>query len=362
MNKNQAEYKNIVIYRKECDNYFLLLYNNKTLSVGYLVKDILVLLQEGVYELLDIKEKICQHCNIELELSEIKKIILMINKFISDSSNSFFIKIGKIINPGIIKGNIDFIFEKYIFYSSFIVILILNILFAFILPHSNILAFKEWIIYIVLLLLISFFHELGHALSARKYEINCEEIGIGLYIIFPILYTNIGESWRLKRWKRIIINLSGIFFQLVFGIIIGSFAFFTESGVLYILFFTNFIISLLNLNPFIKFDGYWVLSDILDIKNLSKSAHNEINHLLFLNIKAIKDRKLLIYSLMRFIFITFMIISFIYILKDIIIKMLNNKSLFYDEYFIIIVSIFYILISLKDEYSSIQKKYMEKAK
>ncbi|MDR1503487.1 MAG: M50 family metallopeptidase, partial [Prevotella sp.] len=178
----------------------------------------------------------------------------------------------------------------------------LNILISLFLYHNNLNGIQDWIIFGSLLMLILFIHELGHSLSAKRYGITCKEIGIGLYFIFPVLYTNLGESWKLKKEKRIMINLSGIYFQFILGIIIGLLAWSMNSNVLSFLFITNFSIAFFNLNPFIKLDGYWVVSDLLNTSNLFKAASDEMTHFFSFKSQEKRNIKLLIYAFLRLIF------------------------------------------------------------
>ncbi len=205
-------------------------------------------------------------------------------------------------------------------------------------PITNILDGCIWGIGLFILLLI---HELGHSLSAKKYGVNCKEIGIGLYLIFPILYADLGESWRLKKEKRIIINLSGIYLQLIIGVIIGLIAFLMNSNALRVLFISNFTIALLNLNPFFKLDGYWVVSDLLDTGNLSKAAHDEIK--IFLSDKSYKKNViLLIYAFAKMFFLAFAFIWVLTKLFSLTKKMYFSVLLSYSDYFLIAIILFYL--------------------
>lgn len=62
----------------------------------------------------------------------------------------------------------------------------------------------------------TFCHEFGHAAALVRHGGKKPEIGVGVYVIFPVMHTDVSEAWRLSRKKRIQIDVSGIYFQLLF--------------------------------------------------------------------------------------------------------------------------------------------------
>jgi putative peptide zinc metalloprotease protein len=198
-------------------------------------------------------------------------------------------------------------------------------------------------------------HELGHYASSKKFGVICQEMGFGIYVIFPILYSNLGEAWRLHKQKRIIINLSGIYFQLIIGGLIGVVSFFSNSNILIFLFYSNLTIIFLNFNPFFKLDGYWLVADLLNIKNLSRKSNNLIKIILSLKIKNIKKSWLLVYSVLKIIFFSYLIILIINLLFSLITKIYNLHPLTFRDYILIFILFFYA-------YKTIKRKYNEPSK
>lgn len=118
------------------------------------------------------------------------------------------------------------------------------------------------------LLFSSFFHELGHASACRFFGLNHGKIGFGLYLNFPVLYTDVTEVWKLNRKQRIIVNIAGVYFQCyLLLILLIIFILYPTDIIRYIILFINFGF-LMTLNPFFRFDGYWLASDILGVPNL----------------------------------------------------------------------------------------------
>lgn len=68
---------------------------------------------------------------------------------------------------------------------------------------------------LLLLLLSSFVHEIGHASACRHFGVKHGGIGFGLYLTFPVFYTDVSEIWKLKRTERIVVNMAGVYFQLI---------------------------------------------------------------------------------------------------------------------------------------------------
>lgn len=114
----------------------------------------------------------------------------------------------------------------------------------------------------------SFFHELGHASACKHFGVKHGGIGFGLYLNFPVLYTEVSEVWKLGRKQRCVVNLAGVYFQcyVLLGLLIAFFI--TGNDVVRYLLLTLNLGFLMTLNPFFKFDGYWLASDLLGVPNL----------------------------------------------------------------------------------------------
>lgn len=124
----------------------------------------------------------------------------------------------------------------------------------------------------------SFFHELGHASACKRFGIKHGGIGFGLYLNFPVLYTDVTDVWKLDRSRRCVVNIAGVYFQLMCIIPIIVCFMLTDSDVLhYMIIIMNFGF-VMTLNPFFKFDGYWMASDILGVPNLRQRSKEIIRY------------------------------------------------------------------------------------
>jgi putative peptide zinc metalloprotease protein len=120
-------------------------------------------------------------------------------------------------------------------------------------------------------------HELGHAYAARRYGVRVPTMGVAFLVLWPFLYTDTSETWKLAdRRKQLVIASAGMGSELVLAVFSTFFwALAPEGGaksVLFILASTTWIVTLaVNMSPFMRFDGYFVLSDVLGFPNLTSA-------------------------------------------------------------------------------------------
>ncbi len=116
------------------------------------------------------------------------------------------------------------------------------------------------------------FHEFDHASSAKYFGAKHGGIGGGFYLFTPVYFADVSDIWKLSRFKRIIVNLSGIYFESIMSCVYIVFGLVANMEMFVIIGTFIFLHSLWNLNPFLRNDGYWVLSDGLNYPNLSKNS------------------------------------------------------------------------------------------
>ena len=135
-------------------------------------------------------------------------------------------------------------------------------------------SFKGLMIYFITLILVKCLHELGHAYVAKYHGCRVSAIGIAFLVFFPFLYTDTTDAWRLRNHKdRLLINFAGILTELHLALIATFvWAILPEGGLKSAAFFiatTSWISSIvINVSPFMRFDGYYVFSDWLKAENL----------------------------------------------------------------------------------------------
>jgi putative peptide zinc metalloprotease protein len=121
---------------------------------------------------------------------------------------------------------------------------------------------------VLFMLISSLFHEIGHASACKYLGVQHGGIGFGLYLNFPVLYTDVTQVWRLNRKQRCLVNMAGVYFQCIILILILVLFGFTRWDMCRYIIFTLNLGFLMTLNPFFKFDGYWLATDILGVSNL----------------------------------------------------------------------------------------------
>ncbi len=121
-------------------------------------------------------------------------------------------------------------------------------------------------------------HELGHALVATHFGVRVAHMGIAFVVMWPMLYTDTGESWKLHlRHQRLAVSAAGILTELALaGLATLGWALsdsgWLRTGCLYLA-TTSWMLSVaLNASPFMRFDGYFILSDLLDFPNLHERS------------------------------------------------------------------------------------------
>jgi putative peptide zinc metalloprotease protein len=139
-------------------------------------------------------------------------------------------------------------------------------------------AAKNWLWLGLTLAVTKVMHEFGHGLSCKHFGGECHEIGVMFLVLTPCLYCNVSDSWMLpNRWHRAAIGAAGMYVELVLASIATFVWWFTEPGPLnYISLNVMFISSvstiMFNANPLLRYDGYYILSDVLEIPNLRQKA------------------------------------------------------------------------------------------
>lgn len=131
----------------------------------------------------------------------------------------------------------------------------------------------QWVALYAAMLVITFLHEMAHALACKHYGGKVEVVGLMLLYLNPVAYCDISASWRFSSpAEKVVVSGAGIFFQLL--VAAASFAAF---GMLHATFFAylaiaNAFFALFNLIPFVKLDGYWMLVHLTGEPNLRSKS------------------------------------------------------------------------------------------
>ncbi len=154
---------------------------------------------------------------------------------------------------------------------------------------SSVLAPSNWAWMIVVFILVKSWHELGHGLVCRRFGGAVPEVGIMLLVLFPAPYVDATSSWNFPdKWKRLLVGAAGMMFELVVAGIAalvwlhekeinpGSL---TQQLSYNVVFLASVTTLLFNANPLLRFDGYYMLSDLLEIPNLYERSGRQLRWL-----------------------------------------------------------------------------------
>jgi len=124
------------------------------------------------------------------------------------------------------------------------------------------------------LLLSKVVHELGHGLAAKRLGCRVPTMGVAFMVLYPVLYTDTTDAWRLTgRRERLLIDAAGMAAELALAALaLLAWSLLPDGplrSVAFVWATTTWILTLaVNLSPFMRFDGYYILSDLLDLPNL----------------------------------------------------------------------------------------------
>lgn len=201
---------------------------------------------------------------------------------------------------------------------------------------------EEILLLYISVVLASIFHEFGHASATKRFNLEPGEIGFGFFFIFPVFFSNVSSVWKLNKIKRIIVNLSGIYYQLIFAIIVYVF---NDNNIFLNSFIkANFAIIAFSLLPFFKNDGYWVISDYFGIKNLYAQSYTYLFRLM----KKQQPFKLFIflYSIVHLGIVCYLLFNFTRFFGNNIIKLYAGIPAYNFEYILIILKFLFNFIIL----------------
>src|SRR5215211_2432705 len=118
-------------------------------------------------------------------------------------------------------------------------------------------------------LLTAAWHELGHASALRYGGGQPRGIGVGLYLVYPVFYTDTTDAYRLGRRSRVRVDLGGFYFHLLASVgLIGLAELTGQIWLLAAVLVINIEVLRQLLFPFVRLDGYWLLADLTGVPDL----------------------------------------------------------------------------------------------
>jgi putative peptide zinc metalloprotease protein len=119
-----------------------------------------------------------------------------------------------------------------------------------------------------LVVLATALHEIGHATATRYGGAEPGVMGAGIYIVWPAFYTDVTDAYRLDRKGRLRVDLGGIYFNAVFVLLVAAAYALTGFEPLLVLILVQHMQILQQLLPFLRLDGYYILSDLTGVPDM----------------------------------------------------------------------------------------------
>lgn len=139
-----------------------------------------------------------------------------------------------------------------------------------------------WGVIVVVFIAVKIMHELGHGLASRVFGGSCSEMGLMFLVFLPCMYCDVSETWKQPdRWKRAMVALAGVYVEVIIATICFWTWYLSVPGFFHTCGFSLMIITsvntlLVNGNPLLRFDGYYVLSDLANVPNLAQVSRQNL--------------------------------------------------------------------------------------
>jgi len=212
------------------------------------------------------------------------------------------------------------------FYKILLTSLVI-VLFTVISNHSKVtenlgaISMSHLVVFILIKGGIIFLHEFGHAAACKKLGAEPGSVGFGFYLLSPVMFADVSDIWKLKSQERNYVNFAGLYMEILLAVVLSAvYLFIIQDIYLLVINYMILFSFILNLNPFLRYDGYWILSDTIKTANLRKVSMQKLHLFLqsvFKNnsfVYTAKNVFLIIYAFISVIFI-FVFLGIIF-LKD----------------------------------------------
>lgn len=136
------------------------------------------------------------------------------------------------------------------------------------------------------LIALKIVHEFGHAYACKRLGGHVPEMGVFLIVFTPLAYVDATSAWGFsKKLDRLVVGLGGMYFESMAAALAVFVWAFTGPGPVHdlaynIIFLAGVATVLFNINPLLRYDGYYVLSDLLEVPNLRQQANRYVTGLL----------------------------------------------------------------------------------
>ncbi len=150
---------------------------------------------------------------------------------------------------------------------------------------NNIIAPQNLIFFTLSLFLMKVVHEFAHGFACKAYGGRVTEIGIFMMMVLPLPYCDATTSWAFSsKWQRIMVATAGMMIEVALASIAALVWVYTSPGTLHsiaynFMFIASVMTIIFNLNPLLRYDGYYMLADYLEIPNMTSRSHELFKYL-----------------------------------------------------------------------------------
>lgn len=322
----------------------------------------LLLLVDGIRSLEELTIMLNTISSVQVTIADIHKLlfsgklsscgIVETDNDIDTQNKASYLRLRVTIIPNALLQKVSHLFgpvfaPRYFLWSSIVMLLFMAILFVCYESSQqlyNALNPGNIALFWGLMIIGGLLHELGHASACRHFGASHGDIGFGFYLFTPVIYADVSDAWKLDKKSRVIVDMAGVYMEIIICTLFGI-AFLITKNMLLLHFGVLRLIAIqANLNPFIRADAYWALSDWLNIPNMRAKS----NHIIFQCFDWLfKGKKsplvdsvsyfLLIYGSVSMVFIVFFVSTMLF---------LNSHSVLYFP-----VNIYKFLVSVITEFN-----------
>ena len=150
---------------------------------------------------------------------------------------------------------------------------------------STVISSHNWIWLSATLVAMKILHEAAHGITCSRFGATVREAGVTTILFVPLPYMDVTSAWRLdSRWQRIMVSAAGMYVEMFVAAVAAIVWMQTDPGLLHQHAFnvmgTGSLMTLLfNANPLMRFDGYYILTDLIEMPNLATHGQQCLHQL-----------------------------------------------------------------------------------
>jgi putative peptide zinc metalloprotease protein len=142
------------------------------------------------------------------------------------------------------------------------------------------LSIQGWIVLYVSMLAINFCHEMAHATACKHFGGRVERVGLMFMYLQPVAFCDVSDAWRFTSTaQKVLVSAAGIFFQLLVTFVALEAWLYSASPLIGYLALINTVIAMMNLFPFVKLDGYWMIAHLSGQPNLRQKSLQSVDNM-----------------------------------------------------------------------------------